>query len=131
MCIFCSVFCFFFRRGGGHVHVHKRILLLFGYVADALALTRAIEAEAVTVLANVSGPRWPENVQTGAQAAEHAAAGHVVGVGRSAVNAPFLGTVGRLAHADERVLLASVDLACLRDARATYRIRTDLARAQG
>lgn len=93
---------------------------------DSLVFTRAIETEAVMVLANISGPPWPDTVVSNADAATYVAQGGFAGVGRSTVAAPFLGRVGLIEHPAEAILLSSVDLSILQDARDVFRSRHDL-----
>lgn len=91
--------------------------------ADSMVVTRAIENEAVVVMCNIAGPEWPKG-------ATEVTTEEPIGIGRTAVAAPFLGAIGRVEHPGETLLLASVDMTVVQDARDVYRIRHDLQELQ-
>jgi len=82
-------------------------------------MARSIECESIVAMTNVAGPSWPkDDSQLSADSA--------IGVGRSNVCAPFLGSIGKAEDARETLLLAQVDTRVLQDAREVYRVREDL-----
>lgn len=74
-------------------------------------------------MCNVAGPSWPAEA---AAAGDPSAEPEAVGVGRTSVSAPFLGSVARVEDEQEALLFAAVDLRVLPDASAVYRCRADL-----
>lgn len=75
---------------------------------------------------NIAGKEWDEQTD-GNKDAKDLAEGDPIGVGRTQLVSPFLGTVGRLDGPQEGLLLGSVDLKMLKDVREVYKIRQDLA----
>ncbi|SNX85950.1 uncharacterized protein MEPE_04659 [Melanopsichium pennsylvanicum] len=104
---------------------------------DTLCLTRAVELEAILVMCNVAGPYLNdeaiENVrqelkkQTEQGIADEDLEMPLIGLGRSRICAPFLNVIAQVPDQREVMLLQSVDLNLLRDARQVYRMRYDYA----
>ncbi len=119
-------------------NVHAEQVLL-----DALVVARAIESEAVVAMCNVAGPSSTQDGETAARAEggqPQAVQGEKkkqeeedeqLGVGRSAIAAPFLGAIARVEHPGETLLLGSVDMRMLQDARKVYKVREDLLEMRG
>ncbi|TKY84536.1 hypothetical protein EX895_006438 [Sporisorium graminicola] len=104
---------------------------------DTLCLARAVELEAVLVMCNVSGPTLDADAieQVRSQLQDQHQKGvsddeletPLIGLGRSRICAPFLNVVAEVQDEREAMLLQSVDLNLLRDAREVYRMRYDHA----
>ncbi|CBQ73865.1 conserved hypothetical protein [Sporisorium reilianum SRZ2] len=104
---------------------------------DTLCLARAVELEAVLVMCNVSGPTLDADAieQVRSQLIEQHRKGvsddelemPLIGLGRSRICAPFLNVVAEVPDEREAMLLQSVDLNLLTDAREVYRMRYDHA----
>lgn len=75
-------------------------------------------------MCNIAGPDWPASAS--ASASNALPQDLVVGVGRTAVAAPFIGAIERLEHPREALLLAQVDMRVLDDARDVYKMKEDL-----
>lgn len=104
---------------------------------DTLCLARAVELEAVLVMCNVSGPTLNAKAieEVRSQLREQHQKGvsddeletPLIGLGRSRICAPFLNVVAEVPDEREAMLLQSVDLNLLTDAREVYRMRYDHA----
>ena len=104
---------------------------------DTLCLSRAVELESVLVMCNVAGPYMDEDKieQVREQLKKQHQAGieddqletPLIGLGRSRICAPFLNVVAQVPDQREVMLLQTVDLNLLRDAREMYRMRYDHA----
>lgn len=96
----------------------------FGEAAllDSMTLTRSLESECILAMINIAGrdfdrgwrekfaaptTSWEERKEMARSLAEDE---NPVGVGRTTVVSPFLGSVGRIDGPEEKLLLASVDL---------------------
>ena len=107
-----SYWCFEDAGVGIHYDSHAEV-----HAVNALCVARAFENEIAVVFANAANERKDE------PQIEHL-------IGRSQVAVPFKGTLQRLDHANEAMLIQSIDLAILQDAETAYKIRDDLARTQ-
>ncbi|SPO32567.1 uncharacterized protein UTRI_04311 [Ustilago trichophora] len=104
---------------------------------DTLCLSRAVELESVLVMCNVAGPFLDEKSVEQLRAelkrqhdeglADEELETPLIGLGRSRICAPFLNIVAEVPDQREAMLLQSVDLNLLRDAREMYRMRYDHA----
>ncbi|KAJ9479950.1 Hydrolase, carbon-nitrogen [Pseudozyma hubeiensis] len=104
---------------------------------DTLCLARAVELEAVLVMCNVSGPtldadkidevRKTLKRQHDEGVSDDELEVPLVGLGRSRICAPFLNVVAEVPDERQVMLLQSVDLNLLIDAREMYRMRYDHA----
>lgn len=104
---------------------------------DTLCLARAVELEAVLVMCNVSGPTLDakaiEELRASLKKQHEQGIGDdeletpLIGLGRSRICAPFLNVVAEVPDEREVMLLQSVDLNLLVDAREMYRMRYDHA----
>lgn len=103
---------------------------------DTLCLARAVECEALVVMCNVAGPKLREEKveelrqQLRKQMEERKQdeiQTPLIGLGRSRICAPFLNVVAQVEDEREVMLLQSIDLNLLRDAREMYRMRYDHA----
>ncbi|GAC93844.1 hydrolase, carbon-nitrogen [Pseudozyma hubeiensis SY62] len=104
---------------------------------DTLCLARAVELEAVLVMCNVSGPKLDagriEEVRNALERQHDEGVSDedlevpLVGLGRSRICAPFLNVVAEVPDERQVMLLQSVDLNLLIDAREMYRMRYDHA----
>lgn len=107
---------------------------------DTLCLARAVELEAVLVMCNVSGPTLDaeaiQQVRTQLQEQHQKGVSDdeletpLIGLGRSRICAPFLNVVAEVPDEREAMLLQTVDLNLLTDAREVYRMRYDHAQRQ-
>jgi predicted amidohydrolase len=95
-----------------------------GYVVLRSCITRAIENECIVAMTNIAGPAVPKGT-----AVEDLTEADAIGVGRTCVCAPFAGCVERITDGEEGLLLSSVDLRMIQDARDIYRCRFDLRQA--
>jgi len=86
-------------------------------------LTRAIENECILAMTNVAGPTLSS------KAPQDWTEDDAIAVGRTCICAPFVGCVGRVEDGDERLLLSTIDLRVLDDARRVYRCRDDIKEA--
>lgn len=104
---------------------------------DSLCLTRAVELEAVLVMCNVSGPKLDAEAveelknrlksQHAHGASDDEFETPLIGLGRSRICAPFLNVVAEIPDERQAMLLQTVDLNLLIDAREMYRMRYDHA----
>lgn len=104
---------------------------------DTLCLSRAVELESILVMCNVSGPSLTptkiEQIREGLKKqvqegkADEELETPLIGLGRSCVCAPFLNMVAQVPDERECMLLQSIDLNLLLDAREMYRMRYDHA----
>lgn len=104
---------------------------------DTLCLARAVELESVLIMCNVAGPFLDDKAiaelrpQLKKQHDEGVSDGELetplIGLGRSRICAPFLNVVAEVPDQREVMLLQSVDLNLLKDAREMYRMRYDHA----
>lgn len=104
---------------------------------DTLCLARAVECECILVMCNVAGPHLDDQsihkvrrelssqLQKGANDDELKMP--LIGLGRSCVCAPFLNMVQQVPDQREVMMLQTVDLNLLSDAREVYRMRYDHA----
>ncbi|EST09486.1 Carbon-nitrogen hydrolase [Kalmanozyma brasiliensis GHG001] len=102
---------------------------------DTLCLSRAVELEVVLIMCNVSGPSMDDKVieklreslrkQHEDGVADDELETPLIGLGRSRICAPFLNVVAEVPDEREVMLLQSIDLNVLRDAREMYRMRYD------
>lgn len=76
---------------------------------DSVTSARALECESVLCMINISGPAWDKEKHD-KMSAKDLAEGEPIGVGRTCIKAPFLGTVGLVEGPEEKLLLGSVDL---------------------
>lgn len=88
---------------------------------DSLALTRALECESILAMINVAGKPFPQDfkerygkasLQEKRRLAQEMTDpdAEPIGVGRTTIVAPFLGSIGRLDGPEEALLLGSIDL---------------------
>ena len=106
---------------------------------DTLCLARAVELEAVLVMCNVAGPYLDAQAIENLRAelhrqhqqgvADNDLETPLIGLGRSRICAPFLNVVAEVPDQREVMLLQTVDLNLLRDAREMYRMRYDHAQS--
>ncbi|KAN0060828.1 hypothetical protein ACQY0O_007487 [Thecaphora frezii] len=105
----------------------------------SLCSARALELEAAVVLCNVAGPSVPREQLDELQARLRQRTGGkdddvelpLVGMGNSLIAVPFV-DVEKVAHERETMMLSSVDVGLLREARKVYGMRRDwLAKAAG
>lgn len=76
---------------------------------DSLTSARALECESLLCMINIAGPPWDHDKHD-QMSAKDLAEGDPIGVGRTCIKAPFLGTVGLVEGPEEKLLLGSVDL---------------------
>lgn len=76
---------------------------------DSLTSARALECESLLCMINISGPPWDHDKHAH-MSPKDLAEGEPIGVGRTCIKAPFLGTVGLVEGPEEKLLLGSVDL---------------------
>ncbi|EPQ30035.1 uncharacterized protein PFL1_02153 [Pseudozyma flocculosa PF-1] len=96
----------------------------------SLCTTRALETEAVVVMCNVAGPKLsPQQVDSALEAVRCGESEELplIGLGRSLIAAPFQGCVAQVDGENEALLLQSLNLTVLVEAREVYRNRYDVA----
>ncbi|CAO1625775.1 unnamed protein product [Sympodiomycopsis kandeliae] len=96
---------------------------------DSMTMARAIECEAFVCMINIAGNQWDQQIHDKMTPKEIVDLKEPVGLGRSTIKSPFLGTVGVVQNPQEKLLLASLNLSLLKDARDVYGIRKDLGSA--
>lgn len=97
---------------------------------DSLTQARAVEIEALVVMCNIAGPIFTtDQMQSLIQQIKSNPDTDLplIGLGRSTIAAPFLGIAAQTPDANEALLLQSIDLNVLLDARQVYRMRYDHA----